>query len=60
MFKVKVYKVYPKDDPSIYFLLEAPNKRIAKWCGADCYINYYPGFRTIKDMVVERIKTKED
>ena len=58
--KIKVYRVYLKDDPSIYFLLEAPNKRIAKWCGAACYINYYPGFTTRKDMIAKRVKTKED
>ena len=52
--KIKVYRVYLKDDPSVYYLVEAPSKRIARWCGAACFINEYAGFRTAKDMIAER------
>lgn len=31
--KVKVYKVSLKEDPNIWYFVDAPSKRIAKWCG---------------------------
>ena len=31
--KVKVYMVYPKDSQDLWYLVDAPNRRIAKWCG---------------------------
>ena len=33
MFKVKLYKVYPKNKPELWYIVDAPTKRIAKWCG---------------------------
>jgi len=58
--KVKVYKVSLKKDHSIWYLVDAPSKRIAKWCGAALYNNEYMGFRTNKDMEVERFTYEEN
>lgn len=58
--KVKVYKVSLKEVPNIWYFVDAPSKRIAKWCGAALYNNEYMGFRTSKDMKVERFKYEED
>lgn len=58
--KVKVYKVSLKKDPSIWYFIDAPSKRVARWCGAALYNNEYAGFRTNKDMKVERFKYKEN
>lgn len=51
--KVKVYKVYPKNNTELYYLVDAPSKRIAKWCGAAIVNNDYASFLTAKDMVAE-------
>lgn len=58
--KIKVYKVWLKDNPNIYYLVDSPSKRIAKWCGAALYNNEYAGFKTNKDIEVERFKCKEN
>ena len=58
--KVKVYKVSLKEDPSIWYFVDAPSKRIAKWCGAALYNNEYMGFRTNKDMKVEKFTYEEN
>ena len=57
--KVKVYKVSLKEDPNIWYLVDAPSKRVAGWCGAALYNNEYIGFRTHKDMKVERFTCEE-
>lgn len=54
MFKAKVYKVYPKNNSEIYYLVDAPSKRIARWCGAAIMNNEYACFLTAKDMVAEK------
>ena len=54
--KVKVYKVWPKNDPGLYYLVDAPCKHIAKRCGAAVINNTYVTFLTAKDMRVERFK----
>lgn len=58
--KVKVYKVWMKDHPSIYYYVDAPSKRIAKWCGANLYNNEYAAFATTKNIKVERFTFKEN
>lgn len=58
--KVKVYKVSLKEDPTIWYFVDAPSKRVAKWCGAALYNNEYLGFHTNKDMKVERFKYEEN
>ncbi len=58
--KVKVYKVWVKDHPDIWYYVDAPSKRIAKWQGAALYNNEYAGFRTNKDMEVEKFTYEEN
>jgi hypothetical protein len=54
MFKVKVYKAYPKNNPDLWYLVDAPSKRIAKWCGAAILNNTYASFLIAKDMIAKR------
>lgn len=54
MLKVKVYKVYPKDNYTMWYLVEAPCKYIAKWCGTAIINRTYTSGYTAKDMKVER------
>ena len=58
--KVKVYKVSLKEDPDIWYLVDAPSKRIARWCGAALYNTEYMGFRTCTDMKVEKFTYEEN
>jgi hypothetical protein len=53
---MKVYKVYPKNNQDLWYLVDAPNKRIAKWCGTAILNNTYACFLTAKDMKAERFK----
>lgn len=59
--KVKVYKVTLKNPTvdSPFYLVDAPNKRIAKWCGANLYNNEYASFLSAKDMKVEPFTYEE-
>lgn len=54
--KVKVYRVYPKNNPSNYYLVDAPCASIAKWCGAALVNNEYATFLSAKDMKAERFR----
>ncbi len=56
MFKIKVYKVYPKNNPDLWYLVDAPSKRIAKWCGAAILNNTYCNFLAAKHMKAERFE----
>jgi hypothetical protein len=57
--KVKVYRVMPKENPNgVFYMVEAPNKRIAKWCGANLFNNEYIDFLSAKDMKAERFTLK--
>ena len=58
MKKVKVYRVMLKDamDSNIFYMVDAPNKYIARWCGANLFNNEYIAFKTAKDMVAVRFK----
>lgn len=58
--RVKIYRVSLKKDPSIYYLVDAPSRRIAKWCGANLYNHEYVAFCTAKDMAVKRFKVETD
>ena len=58
--KIKVYKVYPKDNPDLWYLVDAPTKRIAKWCGTAILDNTYCVTLTAKDMVAKRFKSEEE
>ncbi len=58
--KVKVYEVtcrHKCQDNKVY-MVDAPNKRIAKWCGANLFNNEYIAFVTAKDMKAKRFKLK--
>lgn len=55
--KVKVYIVWIK---GTWCFVDAPNKRIAKWCAANLYNHKYESFITAKDVEeIERFKYKE-
>ena len=56
--KVKTWVCYIKNSPEWYYV-DAPSKRIAKWCGAACYNHEYCAFATAKDVDVERFKYEE-
>lgn len=57
---VKVYRVALKTPTTVdpYYLVDAPNKYIAKWCGANLFNNEYIGFLSAKDMKAERFKVR--
>lgn len=52
--RIKVYKVYPKNNPDLWYLVDAPNRYIAKWCGAAILNNSYCNFLAAKHMKAER------
>ena len=57
---VKVYRVVPKKNKNgVFYMVDAPSKRIAKWCGANLFNNEYIDFLSAKDMIAERFKAKE-
>lgn len=58
--KVKVYRVTLRDKSknSRFYMVDAPNKRIARWCGANLFNNEYIDFKTAKDMSAERYRVK--
>lgn len=57
--KVKVYRVLPKENPNgVFYMVDAPNKQIAKWCGANLFNNEYIDFLSAKDMIAERFRAK--
>lgn len=57
--KVKVYSVVPKENPKgVFYVVDAPSKRIAKWCGANLYNNEYFVFCSARDMIAERFTVK--
>ena len=55
--KVKTYKVWIKNQ---WYFVDAPNKRIAKWCAANLYDSEYFAFSTAKDVdKIERYRYEE-
>lgn len=58
--RVKEYEVTYKDDcGSTYtYWVEAPSKRIAKWCGANLFNNEYVDSLSAKDMKAKRFREK--
>ena len=57
--KVKVYRVVPKENQNgVFYMVDAPSKRIAKWCGANLFNNEYIDFLSAKDMIAERFRVK--
>ena len=59
--KVKVYRVVSKENPNgVSYLVDAPSKKVAKWCGANLFNNEYISFLSAKDMIAERFTVKGD
>ena len=61
MRKVKVYRVMLKDklNSDIFYMVDAPNKYIARWCGANLFNNEHLAFKRAKDMVAIRFRAGE-
>lgn len=53
---IKTYVVYPKSSPDLWYEIDAPTKRVAKWCGLNVIQTNYCGDYSIKDMTVRRKK----
>lgn len=49
---IKMYKVVIRN---AYYYVDAPNKRIAKWCGYNMFCNEYCSDASIKEVKVELI-----
>ena len=56
MLKIRVYKVWPKNNTDLQYYVDAPSKRVAKWCGAAIINNDYFTFLAAKDMVAEKFR----
>ena len=58
--RVKVYDVtlrHKCQDNKTYYV-DAPNKRIAKWCGANLFNQDFVAFVKAKDMKAKRFRLK--
>lgn len=51
---IKTYIVYPKNKPDFWFEVDAPTKRVAKWCGLNVIQASYCCAYTVKDLVAKR------
>lgn len=60
--QINAYRVELKnpsdDDP--YYMVDAPNEYIAKWCGANLYNNEFIAFKSYKDMDAKILKLEEE
>lgn len=54
--KVKTYIVTAKDNPDLWYEVDAPSKRVAKWCAVNLFDHQYFGGkrRTIRDFTAKR------
>jgi hypothetical protein len=60
--RIKEYEVtlkYATVDTPV-FIVDAPNKRIARWCGANLYNHNYSSYKTARDMIAKPVKKTED
>lgn len=59
---IKVYRVTLKNPTfnNPFYMVDAPNEHIAKWCGANLYNNEFIAFMSAKDMNVEEFKLEEE
>ena len=56
--KIKVYVGWINGE---WYFVDAPNKRIAKWCVANLHNNQYMAFKSAKDVEkIERFKMQEE
>lgn len=51
---LKTYIVYPKGEPDLWYEVDAPTRRVAKWCGLNVIQANYVCNYTIKDMIAEK------
>jgi hypothetical protein len=52
---MKLYIVYLKSAPTKHwYSVEAPNRRIARWCGYNLFCNEYLGEVSLRDFGVKR------
>jgi hypothetical protein len=52
---IKTYIVTAKDNPDLWYEVDAPSKRVAKWCAVNLYNQgYYGKRRTIRDFIARR------
>lgn len=60
MSKVKVYEVSYTDNcgHTYKFWVDAPNKWVAKWCGANLFNNQYIGFLSAKNIKAKRYRVE--
>lgn len=52
----KTYIVHPKGASDLWYEIDAPSKRIAKWCGLNVIQANYGCNYTVKDMIAKRRK----
>lgn len=59
--KVKIYKVELRKTGIIdnFFYVDAPSKRIARWCGANLFSNIYPLCLTARSIKATKYKESE-
>lgn len=55
---MKQYTVFYKRNVTMYYIVEAPSKRIAKWAALNLFNHEYCGQFSTQDLIVYR--TKED
>ena len=61
--RIKVYVVEPKRrimGADTYYYVDAPSKRIAKWCGSALYNHKYATLLSAKDIKATRFKINKD
>ncbi len=58
--KLKTYKINLKKHPQIEYIIDAPSKRIAKWCAVCTHNNNYMTGITVKDVVIQRHKWEDE
>ena len=53
---MKSYKVSVKNKPHVFYYVDAPSRRVARWCALNLYDNEYLDGEaiTIKDLRVEK------
>ena len=55
IIKTYTYIVTAKDNPDLWYEVDAPSKRVAKWCAVNLYDHEYCGKRrTTRDFTAKR------
>lgn len=53
---IKTYEVFVKNDHNVSYIVEAPSKRVARWCGHALFSDQYFANTKIRDIKVRRLK----